>query len=75
MYCLILFYHELKVDLAGLNPLPKLLCIKGVVFFTFWYGMPILAFKPYALLRIGSVPQAIHDNCGVGALQAHQAHA
>ncbi len=37
MYSLILFYHTLQHELAGLKPFPKLLCIKAVVFFTFWY--------------------------------------
>ena len=36
MYSLILFYRTLRADMSGLEPLPKLLCIKGVVFFTFW---------------------------------------
>ena len=36
MYGLIFFYHTLKDELSGLKPLPKLLCIKAVVFFTFW---------------------------------------
>ena len=36
MYCLIWFYYVLREPLAGLRPLPKLMCIKAVVFFTFW---------------------------------------
>lgn len=36
MYCLILYYHGLKDALSESKPLAKLLCIKGVVFVTFW---------------------------------------
>ena len=41
MYCLVYFYHTLTKELDGLNALPKLLCIKAVVFFTFWQSMLI----------------------------------
>jgi len=43
MYCLLQFYHTLEHNLAGLRPLPKLLCIKAVIFFTFWQTMIIAA--------------------------------
>jgi len=36
MYCLILFYYAYKYDLESCRPLPKLLVIKAVVFFSFW---------------------------------------
>eukprot|EP00906_Rhabdomonas_costata_P034134 RCo048024 len=41
MVHLIWFYHNMKEELAGCWPLPKLLCIKGVVFLTFFQGMLI----------------------------------
>ncbi len=36
MYCLILFYHELREPLLLLRPFAKLMCVKAVVFLTFW---------------------------------------
>lgn len=36
MYCLIAFYLNLKANLAPNKPFFKLLCIKLVIFFSFW---------------------------------------
>ena len=39
LYCLIIFYQALKNELAEIEPLPKFLCVKAVVFFSFWQGL------------------------------------
>ncbi|KAL7536175.1 hypothetical protein ACHAWF_005393 [Thalassiosira exigua] len=36
---LVRFYHATRSNLAWCNPWPKFLCIKGVVFMTFWQRM------------------------------------
>jgi len=41
MYCLILWYHANMEELAPFHPLAKLICVKAVVFFSFWQGIVI----------------------------------
>lgn len=41
MYCLVIFYTGYKMELSLMKPLPKFLCIKLVVFFSFFQSVLI----------------------------------
>lgn len=50
-YGLLQFYHGLEKEIAWCNPWPKFLCIKGVVFMTFWQGIALSAMSSMGLVE------------------------
>ncbi|XP_066245551.1 transmembrane protein 184C isoform X1 [Euwallacea similis] len=60
MYCLIMFYKANKAELQPMKPLPKFLCIKAVVFFSFFQGMVIAI-----LVYTGAISSSEPDIDGV----------
>ncbi|GAB5364553.1 hypothetical protein AAMO2058_000980100 [Amorphochlora amoebiformis] len=50
LYCLVLLYEATKDRLAAINPLRKFLCIKLIVFFTWWQGVLIMSLSRIKLI-------------------------
>jgi len=51
MYCLILFYYVMRVELRPLEPLAKFVAIKLVVFMTFWQSVLIAALVAFGAIK------------------------
>jgi len=51
VYCLFWFYHSFQDELRPIRPFPKAMCIKGVVFLTFWQGVFINFLVQYGALH------------------------
>jgi len=51
MYGLVLFYHELEVELRPVGALGKLVAVKAVVFLSFWQGAAITGLNAAGVLK------------------------
>lgn len=53
LYCLAMFWACLSEDLAPFRVTSKFICIKGIIFFSFWQGLAISI-----LVAIGAIKQS-----------------
>eukprot|EP00270_Netrium_digitus_P003577 TRINITY_DN1416_c0_g1_i1.p1 TRINITY_DN1416_c0_g1~~TRINITY_DN1416_c0_g1_i1.p1 ORF type:complete len:348 (-),score=82.50 TRINITY_DN1416_c0_g1_i1:275-1183(-) len=56
---LLMFYHTFHEELAPHNPFIKFLCIKGVVFFSFWQGMVVSGLAALGIIHEGHFPYTV----------------
>ena len=58
LYCLVKLFHAIKSDLRSpinWKPVGKFLCVKGIVFFTWWQGVGIYFLRSHGFIRdVGS---------------------
>ncbi|GAA6056584.1 hypothetical protein NBRC10513_001056 [Rhodotorula toruloides] len=51
LYCLAMFWVATNDDLKPYRPMPKFLCVKGLIFMTFWQGFAVSILVATGLLR------------------------
>jgi hypothetical protein len=52
LYCMILFYQAVRDEMGAIRALPKFICIKLIVFFTFWQSVMIAALQRIDVINI-----------------------
>lgn len=60
LWCLMVFFYATKKDLVKFRPLPKFLCVKAIIFFSFWQGVVVAL-----LVFAGVIPEAEHISVAI----------
>ncbi|KIK63485.1 hypothetical protein GYMLUDRAFT_57673 [Collybiopsis luxurians FD-317 M1] len=51
LYCLAMFWLCVHDDLKPFRPMPKFLCVKGILFFSFWQSIAVSIFVAAGLIK------------------------
>ncbi|KAI8973110.1 organic solute transporter Ostalpha-domain-containing protein [Trametes punicea] len=66
LYCLAIFWMCVNDDLKPFRPMPKFLCVKGVLFFSFWQSIFIsILVASGAVKRLGPYTDREHISLGL----------
>ncbi|KAI8087800.1 organic solute transporter Ostalpha-domain-containing protein [Gilbertella persicaria] len=60
LWCLMVFFYATKKDLTSFRPLPKFLCVKAIIFFSFWQGVVVAL-----LVFAGIIPESEHISVAI----------
>ncbi|ORX33656.1 organic solute transporter Ostalpha-domain-containing protein [Kockovaella imperatae] len=61
LYCLAMFWVCVSRDLTPFRPVPKFLCVKGILFFSFWQGIAVSLLVAAGLIKkVGVYTDAEH---------------
>ncbi|CEG67688.1 hypothetical protein RMATCC62417_04080 [Rhizopus microsporus] len=60
LWCLMVFFYATKKDLTRFRPLPKFLCVKAIIFFSFWQSVVVAL-----LVFAGVIPEAEHMSVAI----------
>lgn len=63
LYCLVVFYNNLKIELKPFQPLAKFITIKLLVFFIFWQGVLMSGLAAVGVLRNSECDPAANKYC------------
>ncbi|KAF9444498.1 DUF300-domain-containing protein, partial [Macrolepiota fuliginosa MF-IS2] len=66
LYCLAMFWVCVNDDLKPFRPVPKFLCVKGILFFSFWQSIGIsVLVAAHVIARLGPYTDAEHISVGL----------
>ncbi|KAF8317677.1 DUF300-domain-containing protein [Clavulina sp. PMI_390] len=66
LYCLAMFWVCVNADIKPFRPMPKFLCVKGILFFSFWQALTISALVAVgAITRIGPYTDSEHISLAI----------
>ncbi|KAH9940275.1 organic solute transporter Ostalpha-domain-containing protein [Amylocystis lapponica] len=66
LYCLAMFWMCVNDDLQPFRPLPKFLCVKGILFFSFWQSLAVsILVAAGAIKKLGPYTDNEHISLGL----------
>ncbi|THH13905.1 hypothetical protein EW146_g6366 [Bondarzewia mesenterica] len=66
LYCLAMFWLSISDDLKPFRPVPKFLCVKGILFFSFWQSIGIsILVSAGVIKRLGPYIDKEHISLGL----------